>query len=35
MSRLRHPIRSLKEPFGKAGLTVAICPPVLGLIGGA
>jgi hypothetical protein len=35
MSRLRHPIRQLKEPFGKAGLTVAILALVLALVGGA
>jgi hypothetical protein len=27
--------RRLKEPFGKAGLTVAICALVLALVGGA
>jgi hypothetical protein len=35
MSRLRHPIRSLREPFGKAGLTVAILALVLAVVGGA
>jgi hypothetical protein len=35
MSRLRHPINSLKEPFGKAGLTVAILALVLAMVGGA
>jgi hypothetical protein len=35
MSRLRHPIRSLKEPFGKAGLTVAVLALVLAMVGGA
>jgi hypothetical protein len=35
MSRLRHPIRQLKEPFGKAGLTVAILALVMALVGGA
>jgi Collagen triple helix repeat (20 copies) len=35
MSRLRHPVRSLKEPFGKAGLTVAILALVLAMVGGA
>ncbi len=34
-SRLRHPIRSLREPFGKAGLTVAVLALVLALVGGA
>jgi hypothetical protein len=32
MSRFKH---RLKEPFGKAGLTVAICALVLALVGGA
>jgi Collagen triple helix repeat (20 copies) len=35
MSSLRHPIRSLKEPFGKAGLMVAILALVLAMVGGA
>jgi hypothetical protein len=35
MSRLKHPIRSLREPFGKAGLTVAILALVMALVGGA
>jgi collagen triple helix repeat protein len=35
MSRLKHPIRSLKEPFGKAGLTVAVLALVLAMVGGA
>ncbi len=35
MPRLRHPIRSFKEPFGKAGLTVAILALVLAMVGGA
>jgi hypothetical protein len=35
MKRLRHPIRQLKEPFGKAGLTVAILALVLAMVGGA
>jgi len=34
-STLRHPIRSLKEPFGKAGLTVAVIALVLALTGAA
>jgi hypothetical protein len=33
--RLRHPIRAIREPFGKAGLTVAICALVLAMVGGA
>jgi hypothetical protein len=35
MSRLRHPVRAIREPFGKAGLTVAICALVLAMVGGA
>jgi hypothetical protein len=35
MKRLRHPIRSITEPFGKAGLTVAILALVLAMVGGA
>lgn len=35
MKRLRHPIRSLTEPFGKAGLTVAVLALVMALVGGA
>jgi hypothetical protein len=35
MKRLRHPITSLREPFGKAGLAVAILALVLALVGGA
>jgi hypothetical protein len=35
MQRLRHPIRSIREPFGKAGLTVAILALVLAMVGGA
>jgi hypothetical protein len=34
-SKLRHPIRSITEPFGKAGLLVAILALVLALVGGA
>jgi hypothetical protein len=33
--RLRHPIRSITEPFGKAGLTVAIFALVFAMVGGA
>ena len=33
--RLRHPVRALREPFGKAGLIVAICALVLALTGAA
>lgn len=35
MQRLRHPIRSIREPFGKAGLTVAILALVFAMAGGA
>ena len=35
MHRLRHPIRSITEPFGKAGLTVAILALVLATTGAA
>jgi hypothetical protein len=35
MKRLSHPIRAIREPFGKAGLTVAICALVLAMVGGA
>jgi hypothetical protein len=36
MSRLRNRARRrLREPFGKAGLTVAICALVMALVGGA
>jgi hypothetical protein len=35
MQRLRHPIRSITEPFGKAGLTVAILALVLATTGAA
>jgi hypothetical protein len=35
MHHLRHPIRSITEPFGKAGLTVAILALVFAMVGGA
>jgi len=35
MKKLRHPIRSIREPFGKAGLTVAILALVMAMVGGA
>jgi len=35
MKRLRHPIRAIREPFGKAGLTVAIFALVMAMVGGA
>jgi hypothetical protein len=35
MKRLRHPIASIREPFGKAGLIVAILALVMALVGGA
>jgi hypothetical protein len=33
--RLRHPIRSITEPYGKAGLTLAILALVMAMVGGA
>jgi len=35
MKRLRHPVRAIREPFGTAGLTVAILALVLAMVGGA
>jgi hypothetical protein len=35
MKRLRHPVRAIREPFGKAGLIVAACAVLLALSGGA
>jgi hypothetical protein len=35
MKRLRHPISAIREPFGTAGLTVAILALVLAMVGGA
>jgi hypothetical protein len=35
MKRLRHPIRAIKEPFGKAGLVVAVIALMLALTGAA
>jgi Collagen triple helix repeat (20 copies) len=35
MSRLRHPIRAIREPFGTAGLVVAVIALVLALTGAA
>lgn len=35
MKRLRHPIRAIEEPFGKAGLIVAVLALVLALTGAA
>jgi hypothetical protein len=35
MKRLRHPIRAIREPFGTAGLIVAVLALVLALGGGA
>jgi hypothetical protein len=35
MKRLRHPIRAITEPFGKAGLIVAVIALVLALTGAA
>jgi Collagen triple helix repeat (20 copies) len=34
-SKLRHPVRAIREPFGKAGLTVAILALVLATTGAA
>jgi hypothetical protein len=33
--RLRHPVKAIREPFGKAGLVVAVCALVLALTGAA
>jgi hypothetical protein len=35
MSRLRHPIRAIREPFGTAGLIVAVVALVFAMLGGA
>lgn len=35
MKRLRHPVRAIEEPFGKAGLVVAVLALVLALTGAA
>jgi hypothetical protein len=35
MHHLKHPIRAIREPFGKAGLTVAIVALVFAMVGGA
>lgn len=35
MSRIKHPIRAIEEPFGKAGLIVAVVALVLALTGAA
>jgi len=35
MQRLRHPVRAIREPFGKAGLIVAIFALVMAMVGGA
>ncbi|MCW2988200.1 MAG: hypothetical protein JWM24_1138 [Solirubrobacterales bacterium] len=35
MKRLRHPIRSIREPFGKAGLIVGVVALVFAMVGGA
>ena len=35
MKRLRHPIRAIREPFGKAGLIVGIVALVFAMLGGA
>ena len=33
--RLRHPVRAIREPFGKAGLMVAVMALVFAMVGGA
>jgi hypothetical protein len=33
--KLRHPIRSIREPFGKAGLIVGVIALVFAMLGGA
>jgi len=33
--KLKHPIRSISEPFGKAGLIVATVALVMAMLGGA
>jgi hypothetical protein len=35
MSRIKHPVRAIREPFGKAGLIVAVIALVLALTGAA
>jgi hypothetical protein len=35
MQRLKHPVRAIREPFGKAGLTVAVLALVMAMVGGA
>lgn len=35
MKRFRHPARSIREPFGKAGLVVACAALVFAMVGGA
>lgn len=35
MKKLKHPIRSISEPFGKAGLIVATLALVMAMLGGA
>lgn len=35
MQRLRHPIRAIREPFGKAGLIVGVIALVFAMLGGA
>ncbi len=35
MPRLKHPVRAIREPFGKAGLTVAVVALVMAMVGGA
>jgi hypothetical protein len=35
MKRLRHPINAIREPFGKAGLIIAVIALVFAMVGGA
>ena len=35
MKRLRHPIRGIREPFGKAGMVIGIVALVFAMVGGA
>jgi collagen triple helix repeat protein len=35
MKRLRHPVRSIREPFGKAGVVLAVLALVFAAVGGA
>ena len=35
VKKSKNPIRAIREPFGKAGLTVAVLAVVLAMVGGA